>query len=80
MALDVREKELDSTRARLTHFAHELALHERNSQTLQELQAKMQARKAAYKQRLQVEQEKVQAFQQRMLEEQDMVKLVRHLI
>ncbi len=78
VALNVREKELDTTRARLTRFAHELALHERNSKTLQEMKAKMQVKKAAYKQRLLEEQEQSQAYKKRLLEEQDMVQRVRH--
>jgi chromosome segregation ATPase len=78
VALNVREKELDTTRARLTRFAHELALHERNSKTMQEMQAKMQVRKAAYKQRLLEEQEQLQAYKKHLLEEQDMVQRVRH--
>ena len=78
VALNVRERELDTTRARLTRFAHELALHERTSKTLQELQAKMRVRKAAYKQHQIDAQEQVQAFKKRLLQEQDMVQRVRH--
>ena len=78
VALDMREKELDTARARLTRFAHELALHEHNSKTLQELRAKMQGRKAAYTQRLLEEQEQVQAYKKLLLEEKDVLQRVRH--